>query len=409
MNPAGMIVYNVDTAGDVTPGYYYSDGAKWVRIADASASGSGSTGSSSGWSLLGNGGTTPGTNFLGTTDDKDLVFKRNNVLSGLINNGSRNTSFGAGALNNNSGIRNSAFGAGSLLSNTSGSANVAFGSGTLFANTTGATNTAVGDSSLSRNIVGANNTAVGYASLENSIGNMNTAVGVSSLFYNTGDKNVALGANAGNATTAGSNNIVIGTGQDIEDGTADNQLNIGGAIFGTGLSGSVANPAGNIGIGTTAPASKLEVNGSATNTKAYDAGTSTTIDFSNSNLAYTSASPDNTFTLTNIKDGGTYTLAVQGTTSGTASFTASGFTCLSANNGATTAGKQTVYTFLVLGTRSIFIWRQAFNILTTERDEENNNGDPVTDRDFYYAGTGGRHTLPTHPNISGSYSLYSYC
>ncbi len=34
---AGMTVYNTATAGDVTPGYYYNDGTKWVRIADANA------------------------------------------------------------------------------------------------------------------------------------------------------------------------------------------------------------------------------------------------------------------------------------------------------------------------------------------------------------------------------------
>jgi hypothetical protein len=33
------------------------------------------------WSLTGNSGTIPGTNFIGTTDDKDLVLKRNNVAS----------------------------------------------------------------------------------------------------------------------------------------------------------------------------------------------------------------------------------------------------------------------------------------------------------------------------------------
>ncbi|MFV0390275.1 MAG: hypothetical protein ACK5KP_00040, partial [Paludibacteraceae bacterium] len=32
---AGMTVYNTATAGDVTPGYYYNDGSKWVRIADS--------------------------------------------------------------------------------------------------------------------------------------------------------------------------------------------------------------------------------------------------------------------------------------------------------------------------------------------------------------------------------------
>ncbi|MGN6438065.1 MAG: hypothetical protein ACTHMM_16115 [Agriterribacter sp.] len=39
---AGMLVYNTASAGsapnNVTPGYYYNDGAKWVRLADAAAS-----------------------------------------------------------------------------------------------------------------------------------------------------------------------------------------------------------------------------------------------------------------------------------------------------------------------------------------------------------------------------------
>ena len=86
-----------------------------------------------------------------------------------------------------------------------------------------------------------------------------------------------------------------------------------------------------------------------TNSVAYNASAGTTIDFSNSNLAYTSANPGNTFTLNNMKDGGTYTLAVQGTTSGTAAFT-TGFTNnISLGNYTTVGGKQTVYTFVVMG------------------------------------------------------------
>lgn len=79
-------------------------------------------------------------------------------------------------------------------------------------------------------------------------------------------------------------------------------------------------------------------------------GTSgTTIDFSQSNLAYTSASAGN-FTLNNMKDGGTYTLAVQGTTSGTLNPSGGGFSYVSLGNYATVSGKQTVYTFVVMGT-----------------------------------------------------------
>lgn len=110
---------------------------------------------------------------------------------------------------------------------------------------------------------------------------------------------------------------------------------------------------GNVGIGTTAPTSKLEVDGAATNKNAFNAGSGTTIDFSRSNLAYTTANPG-AFTLSNLKDGGTYTLAVQGTTAGTSGFTATGFTFKSPNNGLTAAGKETIYTFMVMGTSVYF-------------------------------------------------------
>jgi hypothetical protein len=106
---------------------------------------------------------------------------------------------------------------------------------------------------------------------------------------------------------------------------------------------------GNVGVGTFTPASKLEVNGSATNTSAFSAGSGTTINFANSNLAYTTASAGS-FTLSNIKDGGTYTLAVQGANSGTASFTCTGFTFIPVNNGITAPNKHTLYTFIVMGT-----------------------------------------------------------
>jgi hypothetical protein len=111
---------------------------------------------------------------------------------------------------------------------------------------------------------------------------------------------------------------------------------------------------GNVGIGTTSPTSRLEVNGSATNSAAFNSGSATAILFNNSNLAYTSSSPT-AFNLQGMKDGGTYTLAVQGTTSGTASFSGLNpsnvaFVFKSINNGITIAGKDTLYTFVVMGT-----------------------------------------------------------
>lgn len=68
-----LMVYNTTTINDVTPGYYYWDGIKWVRILN--------TGNSTGldWSLTGNAGTNPATNFIGTTDNQDWVIRTNNV------------------------------------------------------------------------------------------------------------------------------------------------------------------------------------------------------------------------------------------------------------------------------------------------------------------------------------------
>jgi hypothetical protein len=65
------MVYNTATAGDVTPGFYYWDGAKWVRIVTGAVSND--------WTNTGNTGTTAGTNFIGTTDAIDFVTKTNNT------------------------------------------------------------------------------------------------------------------------------------------------------------------------------------------------------------------------------------------------------------------------------------------------------------------------------------------
>ena len=68
------LVYNTFTSAvgpnQVTPGYYYWNGAAWVRLA---------TGISNDWSILGNTGTAPATNFIGTTDNVELRFRTNNT------------------------------------------------------------------------------------------------------------------------------------------------------------------------------------------------------------------------------------------------------------------------------------------------------------------------------------------
>ena len=189
--------------------------------------------------------------------------------------------------------------------------------------------------------------------------NGNDLTGFAWLGINNSNFNFPTSYNIGGANDVS----FIGSGQDMYVANANNTKSI---IFSTGKATTpffseqmrILNN-GRVGIGTANPGSRLEVNGSATNTTAFNAAASSSIDFSNSNLAYTSASPG-AFTLTNIKDGGTYTLSVQGTTSGTASFTATGFTFKSTNNAQTIAGKHTLYTFMVMGTTVYFTMSTGF-------------------------------------------------
>lgn len=67
-----LLVYNTATAGDVTPGFYYWDGTKWVRLLSGAMP-------ADAWKLVGNAGTVATTNFIGTTDGVDFVTRTNNT------------------------------------------------------------------------------------------------------------------------------------------------------------------------------------------------------------------------------------------------------------------------------------------------------------------------------------------
>lgn len=69
------IVYNTATVNDVSTGFYYWDGAIWVKLLTAS---------SSAWNTTGNSGTSPGTNFIGNTDNVDFVVKTNNTQRAVV-------------------------------------------------------------------------------------------------------------------------------------------------------------------------------------------------------------------------------------------------------------------------------------------------------------------------------------
>lgn len=144
------------------------------------------------WTTTGNSGTNSSTNFIGTTDNVDLVFKRANSAAGRISQ--FNTSFGVNSQINNNGSSNTSFGAGALY------------------NPTGNSNTAIGEGSMDWINTGSNNTAVGTRTLFNiRAGSENVALGDFSMFFNqSGNRNIAIGSYALQANVSGARNIVIG-------------------------------------------------------------------------------------------------------------------------------------------------------------------------------------------------------
>lgn len=226
-----------------------------------------------------------------------------NSTGGLVYNGanrtgiadSTTTAYGSKALNVNTGFNNSAFGIKAMLSNTTGYSNTAVGMYSLYDNTTGNFNTAVGLSALSNNTTASYNTAVGVSALLNTTtGSNNTSVGLDSSYLNTtGYANAALGQRALYGNTTGYNNVALGydAGHWIADGAtanatsnssiylgsstkaladgASNEIVIGYNATGNGSNSvtlgntSIANTIlqGNVGIGLTNPAAKLQVSG----------------------------------------------------------------------------------------------------------------------------------------------------
>lgn len=186
--------------------------------------------------------------------------------------------------------------------------------------------------------------ATNIASLENTFVKLSGSTMFGNLVFPTGKKITIADAPTGSTDVANKNYVDTKIGG---SGTVNfiSKFNSASLLENSNLFDNGTN----VGIGTIAPTSKLEVNGAATNATALNSVASTTIDFSKSNLAYTTASAG-AFILTNIKDGGTFTLAVQGANSGISIFTCTGFTFKYVNNGITSPNKHTLYTFLVMGT-----------------------------------------------------------
>jgi len=129
-------------------------------------------------------------------------------------------------------------------------------------------------------------TALGFKAgykLDTTVDRYNILIGAYSGYRLTyGTSNIIIGYRAGYdetySPTTGSNNILIGTKAWTPTTSTSDFLNIGGLIFGTGLSREPNSLAtGNVGIGVTNPNYKLQVAGdiAPSSDNAYDLGKST--------------------------------------------------------------------------------------------------------------------------------------
>ena len=284
-----MVLYDTDSAMMYL---YHSNTWNYIPLTVTASA----VATASAWSVTGNSGTSPSTNFIGTTDNEALVFKVNNILSGKVDQtlenvalgyqcamnmstgtnctyigyqagygntsgpsntgigsialnanttGSNNTGVGMGALGNNTtGSNNTGVGTGALRHNTTAAANTAFGASALAADTTGNDNCAIGTYSLQANSSGSNNTALGYSTLgANTTGNGNTATGAGSMGANTsGINNTGLGNGAMQFNTSGNNNAAAGAFalQDNINGIYNSALGYGALGFNTSGNYNVA-------------------------------------------------------------------------------------------------------------------------------------------------------------------------
>lgn len=191
-NTKGLLVY--DTTVNT---FWYNTGTNWQNIAASGA----------GWLLTGNSGTTD-SNFIGTTDNRPLIVKVNNIDAGRIDMATSNSFWGSQAGSGATGQFNTAIGSLALRTNTTGSLNTVIGAGAMRGNIAGSGNTANGINALGSSAPGDYNTASGIQAMDlHTFGTNNTAYGAFSMLIGGGSSNTATGAyslfnGSGNYNTA---------------------------------------------------------------------------------------------------------------------------------------------------------------------------------------------------------------
>jgi hypothetical protein len=152
----------------------------------------------------------------------------------------------ASGYNNTTGNYNQFIGLNAGFTNTSGEGNLFYGLAAGYKNQAGNSNTAIGLNSAFNNVTGNENTFLGYVS-----GAQNTA----------GNSNVFVGAGAGSVNTTGSSNTTLGYQADVASAGLTNATALGANAVVSQSNSLVLGNSVNVGIGTSAPTTRLEVVG----------------------------------------------------------------------------------------------------------------------------------------------------
>ena len=261
--PASTLVYNTNTAGDVTPGYYYWSGSAWLRL------NTGSGGSGGGWLLTGN--TVTNTDYIGTNNYKPFNIKAGGTLLGSFHPGgsiklgentvgSNINAFAIGYRANSATSESYAFGS-SAWANSWRS--LALGSDTK---TDGAFSVAIGNFA-STGASAANSISIGYYANTSA----NEAFALGSSAKATGDNSAAIGFNS---VSSSSKTLALGSSANASS-TGSTALGYGATssgLYSTAIGynastsqnnaivlGDASSSSTNVGIGTSSPNAKLHI------------------------------------------------------------------------------------------------------------------------------------------------------
>lgn len=188
-------------------------------------------------------------------------------------NGPENTAFGYGALNANNGQDNTAMGVIALSSSTTGIYNAAFGAGALANNTSGNYNTALGTEAGMNNLTGNKNLFLGFRAGANETGSdklyiANSDTSVPLIYGDFLTAQIGLGTpnpeshlhilnNSGNQLKIGHKNQPANEWYFNADASAN--LSIVNEGNGTASTKMFLENSGNIGMSTTSPLYKLQI------------------------------------------------------------------------------------------------------------------------------------------------------